>query len=84
MSFKLKGNKGRKPSSPGSMSGGTPTNSQSSMGGVSERHESSIDDPLVNAEIKALGISEDNLREVTKQHCGLILFILLILGQPNC
>lgn len=66
MAFKLKstGNKNRKGSSPTSSRSGTPTNSQSSVSDKQQNQEPTIDDPLINDDIKSLQVTEEQLRKV--------------------
>jgi hypothetical protein len=67
MAFKLKATGGKKKgNSPGSSRSGTPTNSQSSVAGNSDKQQSNeptIDDPLINDEINSLLVTEEQLRK---------------------
>lgn len=63
--FKLKSSSTKRKISSPSSNPSTATNSQSSVG--AQKHESSIDDPIVNEEIKSLRVTEEQLREVNKK-----------------
>lgn len=64
MSFKLKSTSNKRKTSSPNSNPSTATNSQSSVGATSNKHEASIDDPLVNEEIKLLRVTEEHLKEV--------------------
>ncbi|XP_019849716.1 PREDICTED: MYCBP-associated protein-like isoform X2 [Amphimedon queenslandica] len=64
MSFKIKSSSNKRKTSSPNSNPSTATNSQSSVGVTSNKHETSIDDPLVNDEIKLLRVTEEHLKEL--------------------
>ena len=79
--FKLKSSSTKRKIISPSSNPSTATNSQSSVG--AQKHESSIDDPIVNEEIKSLRVTEEQLREVNKKTTFYYYYLFILASSDN-